>query len=49
MSRRISGFKPTGSMHLGNYLGAIRPMVAGQRDDESHHVHRRSARDDHRA
>jgi tryptophanyl-tRNA synthetase len=35
MSRRISGFKPTGSMHLGNYLGAIRPMVRGQRDDES--------------
>jgi tryptophanyl-tRNA synthetase len=35
MSRRISGFKPTGSMHLGNYLGAIRPMVAGQYDDES--------------
>ncbi len=35
MSRRISGFKPTGSMHLGNYLGAIRPMVAGQHDGES--------------
>jgi tryptophanyl-tRNA synthetase len=35
MSRRISGFKPTGYMHLGNYLGAIRPMVAGQRDGES--------------
>ena len=35
MSRRISGFKPTGSMHLGNYLGAIRPMVIGQHDDES--------------
>ncbi|HEY7175186.1 MAG TPA: tryptophan--tRNA ligase [Micromonosporaceae bacterium] len=28
--RRLSGFKPTGSMHLGNYLGAIRPMVAEQ-------------------
>jgi tryptophanyl-tRNA synthetase len=35
MSRRISGFKPTGAMHLGNYLGAIRPMVAGQFADES--------------
>jgi tryptophanyl-tRNA synthetase len=33
--RRISGFKPTGSMQLGNYLGAIRPMVAGQRGTES--------------
>lgn len=35
MSRRISGFQPTGSLHLGNLLGAIRPMVAGQRDHES--------------
>ena len=35
MSRRISGFKPTGSMHLGNYLGAIRPMVAGQARTDS--------------
>jgi tryptophanyl-tRNA synthetase len=33
--RSLSGFKPTGSMQLGNYLGAIRPMVAGQRDAES--------------
>jgi tryptophanyl-tRNA synthetase len=33
--RRISGFKPTGSMQLGNYLGAIRPMVTGQTSTES--------------
>ncbi len=33
--RRISGFKPTGHMHLGNYLGAIRPMVADQASTES--------------
>ncbi len=33
--RRISGFKPTGSMQLGNYLGAIRPMVARQTGTES--------------
>jgi len=33
--RRISGFKPTGSMHLGNYLGAIRPMVAAQAQTDS--------------
>jgi len=26
---RLSGFKPTGRLHLGNYLGAIRPMVDG--------------------
>jgi tryptophanyl-tRNA synthetase len=25
--RRLSGFKPTGRLHLGNYLGAIRPML----------------------
>jgi tryptophanyl-tRNA synthetase len=29
MSRRISGFTPTGSLHLGNYLGAVRPTVEG--------------------
>lgn len=34
-SRRISGFKPTGSMHLGNYLGAIRPMIADQARSDS--------------
>lgn len=26
-TRRLSGFKPTGRLHLGNYLGAIRPML----------------------
>jgi tryptophanyl-tRNA synthetase len=25
--RRLSGFKPTGRLHLGNYLGAVRPML----------------------
>ncbi|GGM28338.1 tryptophan--tRNA ligase [Dactylosporangium sucinum] len=28
--RRISGFKPTGRLQLGNYVGAVRPTVAGQ-------------------
>ncbi|MGI5236524.1 tryptophan--tRNA ligase [Dactylosporangium sp. CA-139066] len=28
--RRISGFKPTGHMQFGNYVGAIRPTVEGQ-------------------
>ncbi len=34
ITRRISGFKPTGRLHLGNYLGAIRPMLdtSGQTD-----------------
>ncbi|GAA0734106.1 tryptophan--tRNA ligase [Dactylosporangium roseum] len=28
--RRISGFKPTGPLQFGNYMGAIRPVVEGQ-------------------
>ncbi len=36
MSRRLSGFKPTGYLHLGNYLGAIRPMVRAQDSPDSH-------------
>jgi tryptophanyl-tRNA synthetase len=32
MSRRISGFKPTGPLQLGNYVGAIRPVVRGQHE-----------------
>ncbi len=35
MPRRLSGFKPTGHLHLGNLLGAVRPTVAGQHDHES--------------
>jgi tryptophanyl-tRNA synthetase len=35
MLRRISGFKPTGSLHLGNYLGAIRPTIDAQHEAES--------------
>jgi tryptophanyl-tRNA synthetase len=27
MPRRLSGFKPTGHLHLGNLLGAIRPAI----------------------
>ncbi|MGW0434276.1 tryptophan--tRNA ligase [Micromonospora sp. NPDC003197] len=29
-TRRLTGFKPTGNLHLGNLLGAIRPIIAGQ-------------------
>jgi tryptophanyl-tRNA synthetase len=32
---RLSGFQPTGHLQLGNYLGAIRPMVDGQHDTPS--------------
>jgi tryptophanyl-tRNA synthetase len=31
-ARRLTGFQPTGHMHIGNLIGAIRPMVAAQRD-----------------
>lgn len=30
MARVFSGIKPSGDMHLGNYLGAVRRWVAGQ-------------------
>ncbi|MFN3679233.1 tryptophan--tRNA ligase [Thermosynechococcus sp.] len=34
--RVLSGVQPTGSLHLGNYLGAIRNWVAGQADYENY-------------
>jgi tryptophanyl-tRNA synthetase len=34
-TRRLSGFKPTGGLHLGNFLGAIRPTLDGQRTVDS--------------
>ena len=33
-TRRLSGFKPTGRLQLGNYLGAVRPMIESQRDPD---------------
>ena len=33
--RRLTGFQPTGRLHLGNLLGAVLPMVAAQRTTES--------------
>ena len=30
MSRRLTGFTPSGDLHLGNYIGAIQPIVAEQ-------------------
>ena len=32
MSRVFSGVQPTGNLHLGNYLGAIKNWVAIQKD-----------------
>src|SRR3990172_7794400 len=35
MGRIFSGIQPTGNLHLGNYLGAIRNWVAMQKQYES--------------
>jgi tryptophanyl-tRNA synthetase len=29
-TRRLTGFQPTGHLHLGNLLGAMRPLIAAQ-------------------
>jgi tryptophanyl-tRNA synthetase len=34
-TRRLTGFKPTGHLHLGNLLGALRPLIAAQDDTAS--------------
>lgn len=34
-TRRLTGFKPTGHLQLGNLLGAVRPLVAAQDGSES--------------
>lgn len=36
VKRVLSGVQPTGSLHLGNYLGAIRQWVANQEDYENY-------------
>jgi tryptophanyl-tRNA synthetase len=35
MSKRISGFKPTGHLQLGNFIGAIRPTIDGQFESDT--------------
>jgi len=34
-TRRLTGLQPTGKLHLGNLLGALRPLVDGQRCGET--------------
>ena len=34
MKRVFSGIQPTGNIHLGNYLGALRQFVDLQKDNE---------------
>ena len=35
MARRLTGFTPSGDLHLGNLIGAIRPIVRAQQDAAS--------------
>jgi tryptophanyl-tRNA synthetase len=37
MARVFSGIQPTGDIHLGNYLGAIRRWVVAQHEDDAIH------------
>jgi tryptophanyl-tRNA synthetase len=37
MARVFSGIQPTGEVHLGNYLGAVRRWVVAQHSDEAIH------------
>ncbi|WP_436522736.1 tryptophan--tRNA ligase [Actinoplanes sp. HUAS TT8] len=34
-TRRLTGFQPTGRLHLGNLLGALRPLIRAQDTTES--------------
>ena len=37
MARVLSGIQPSGDLHLGNYLGAIRNWVEGQGDNDAYY------------
>ena len=37
MPRVFSGIQPTGELHLGNYLGAVRRWVEGQHEHDAIH------------
>ena len=37
MTRVLSCIQPTGAVHLGNYLGALRNWVAGQHENDVFH------------
>ena len=37
MTRVLSCIQPTGDVHLGNFLGALRPWVAGQHENDAFH------------
>jgi tryptophanyl-tRNA synthetase len=35
MPRRLTGFTPSGNLHLGNYLGAMCPIITQQASTDS--------------
>jgi tryptophanyl-tRNA synthetase len=35
VTKRLTGFQPTGNLHLGNLLGAMRPLIEAQRTTDS--------------
>ncbi|MBV8414087.1 MAG: tryptophan--tRNA ligase, partial [Verrucomicrobia bacterium] len=35
MVRYLSGFQPTGALHIGNYFGALRPAIELQEKGEA--------------
>jgi tryptophanyl-tRNA synthetase len=34
MARVLSGIQPSGSLHIGNYIAMMKPMIASQEDNE---------------
>ena len=52
MGRVFSGVQPTGNLHLGNYLGAIKNFVLFQNDHECIYcvvdMHAITVREDHK-
>ncbi len=38
MARLLTGLQPSGNLHIGNYLGALRPMVELSRSGEYEHI-----------
>lgn len=35
MARQLTGFTPSGNLHLGNYVGAIRPIISAQAETDT--------------
>lgn len=35
MPRRLTGFTPSGNLHLGNYVGAMRPIITEQASSDT--------------